>query len=286
METPVGGVKRRLKYTVSEGKKKQKRMSRTVSMNKASKRPKYGASSRYANKVITARDVQDPPVIPMPRQIATLAPEYFNIELNYGEMGELIYFTSPATLSGTYRYRLDGLNDPNYTSTGHQPQGFDVWKTIYKYYRVTKCEVYCELYNITSSTAGPANLSLLAVCGFQSEDQTGYENFDNSALLEAKGTTQYTLFGNNTTYGNSGFTNSAVFTDTFTPESFGISVRDDVNAGTIWTPVGSDPADNKYFVIHCRTFYSTSVTFYVFMKVRLKYTVQFRELVDNYSTAD
>lgn len=43
-----------------------------------------------------------------------------------------------------YRWRLNGLYDPNYSGTGHQPHGYDTLSTIYNRYRVIKAS-----YNIT-----------------------------------------------------------------------------------------------------------------------------------------
>lgn len=42
-------------------------------------------------------------------------------------------------LTGTWRFNLNSLFDPNQTGTGHQPYGFDQLATLYNKYRVISC---------------------------------------------------------------------------------------------------------------------------------------------------
>lgn len=41
-------------------------------------------------------------------------------------------------------FRLNSLFDPDYTSTGHQPLGFDQWAAIYDKYCVTRAAISCR----------------------------------------------------------------------------------------------------------------------------------------------
>lgn len=45
--------------------------------------------------------------------------------------------TLTSTGAWTYVYRLNSVFDPNFTGTGHQPNGFDQWSAFYGKYRVT-----------------------------------------------------------------------------------------------------------------------------------------------------
>lgn len=44
--------------------------------------------------------------------------------------------TSTVGALGSYVFRANGCYDPNYTSTGHQPMGFDQWAALYNHYVV------------------------------------------------------------------------------------------------------------------------------------------------------
>lgn len=41
----------------------------------------------------------------------------------------------------SYIFRANGIFDPNYTGTGHQPMGRDTWATLYNHYLVTGSRV-------------------------------------------------------------------------------------------------------------------------------------------------
>lgn len=51
-----------------------------------------------------------------------------------------------------YQFRANSLFDPDLTGTGHQPYGFDQWKTYYATYMVTSSRITVECIVITSPT--------------------------------------------------------------------------------------------------------------------------------------
>jgi hypothetical protein len=57
-----------------------------------------------------------------------------------------VTLTGASGLIENYQFRLNSLYDPDLTSTGHQPFGFDQWALFYESYVVTKAtyEVYCQ----------------------------------------------------------------------------------------------------------------------------------------------
>lgn len=71
-------------------------------------------------------------------------------------------FSLNPTIGGapqTYVFRANGVYDPNFTGTGHQPRGFDQLMTMYQFFRVDECQV--ELWFEPSDGAGViASLSL------------------------------------------------------------------------------------------------------------------------------
>lgn len=56
-----------------------------------------------------------------------------------------------STLSPFYRFRLNGLNDPNLSGVGHQPHGYDQLSVLYNRYRVIACDWTIHAYPTTGS---------------------------------------------------------------------------------------------------------------------------------------
>lgn len=73
---------------------------------------------------------------------------------------ELIQVTSTIGAIGQYKWRANGMFDPNVTSTGHQPMYFDVLNTIYNHFTVVKS--FIRLYIVGGAGAtNPTILSLM-----------------------------------------------------------------------------------------------------------------------------
>jgi hypothetical protein len=54
---------------------------------------------------------------------------------------------------GLFQFAINDAYDPNYTSTGHQPMGFDQWALFYNHYVVETCAY--ELSVVTADTSTP-----------------------------------------------------------------------------------------------------------------------------------
>lgn len=52
------------------------------------------------------------------------------------------------------KYTINSLFDPRTAIGGHQPRYFDQWAAMYQRYRVTKCDVEVDIYNITPTGIG------------------------------------------------------------------------------------------------------------------------------------
>lgn len=91
---------------------------------------------------------------------------------------KLVYFTSlqDSTTTGLakdYIFNLNSLFDPDYTSSGHQPQSFDQWATYFNRYRVTKAHVQLEAQaDIACSVTFLANNSHNAFTAFSQAEET------------------------------------------------------------------------------------------------------------------
>lgn len=69
-----------------------------------------------------------------------------------------------AAAPATYQWRANGMYDPNYTGTGHQPLYFDQLSTIYDHFTVVKSYIKLTLANASSTPA--------TVCVFLNDDTT------------------------------------------------------------------------------------------------------------------
>jgi len=73
--------------------------------------------------------------------------------LPVSKWGKLPYYDAyfmniPATTTATaYIIRANSLNDPDFTSSGHQPMGFDQMMLFYEHYCVTKAKITVNFFN-------------------------------------------------------------------------------------------------------------------------------------------
>jgi len=111
---------------------------------RARKSPKtYASSKRWRAQVGTngQRSFFNPPRSIVPAFGGPFG-QVFETELNYSE-----YFSlNPTGVSNTsYIFRANGLYDPNFSGSGHQPHGFDQLNVIYENYQVvaSTIEVIC-----------------------------------------------------------------------------------------------------------------------------------------------
>lgn len=82
-------------------------------------------------------------------------PRCFQTTLRYKE--SINMSGSAGALTG-YVYVMNGLYDPNYTSTGHQPMYFDQFMAIYDHYLVIGAKIKCTFANLSGGV--PVNLVL------------------------------------------------------------------------------------------------------------------------------
>jgi hypothetical protein len=62
-----------------------------------------------------------------------------------------VTLSSTATLASTYVFSANGAYDPDITSTGHQPMGFDQMMLWYEHYTVMKSKITVNFTNQSSS---------------------------------------------------------------------------------------------------------------------------------------
>lgn len=70
----------------------------------------------------------------------------------------------PSTGSyATFSYRANGIYDPQVTSGGHQPCGFDRWKLIYQHYVVIGSKVTATFHVNSISSSNPSYVGIKLV---------------------------------------------------------------------------------------------------------------------------
>jgi len=83
---------------------------------------------------------------------------------------------------GTYHFRCNGLYDPDYTSTGHQPYLFDQLSGLYDHYMVKSARIKITAANVLAQQRW-------AVTCFVDDDGTYSSNFQTAVERNTTGTT-------------------------------------------------------------------------------------------------
>jgi hypothetical protein len=96
--------------------------------------------------------------------------------------------STPSGTIGGYNFSANGLFDPDITSTGHQPMGFDQLMLSYNHYCVLTARISVNFKNQTAATRPAVCLRVSPDTSFpsQSGDLIEYGLF-NSEALEGKG---------------------------------------------------------------------------------------------------
>jgi len=96
--------------------------------------------------------------------------------------------TTSGAITATQIFRMNDCYDPDYSSTGHQPMGFDQMMVFYNHFVVVRARLVCDFSNTASTTP--------TVCIRQDADNSALTVISrvleigacNTAVLEYKGT--------------------------------------------------------------------------------------------------
>lgn len=146
------------------------------------------------------------------------------------------FFMNPGLGSvASHIFRANGLYDPDYTSSGHQPYGFDQWMTYYNQFTVlgSKCTARFLNYQGTSGNA--------CMVGIQLKDTATVDNTNPNDIIE-QGRSKWTLiqpFG--------GTRDQAMVTKGFSTKKYyqAYNSLDDIYRGSAL----ADPTEQAYFHI-------------------------------------
>lgn len=95
---------------------------------------------------------------------------------------DVIQLSSTSGVLATHYFRANSLYDPDYTSAGHQPMGFDTMATMYNHYTVLGSKITVRVRNPASSSA--SQVPYYIGCYLTDDLSTGYTTA--SEFIESK----------------------------------------------------------------------------------------------------
>lgn len=175
--------------------------------------------------------------------------------------------TSTANAMSARQYmRLNSINDPDQTGTGHQPLWHDQYAAVYGRYVVLKSRMVANFIAYPNAIA-TTNPSGPIICGI-----TG----DNDASVSSTVTTTLENSVNRMISNNLGGKPEVTLTLDYDPKKdLGLSASDD----TVAALIGSNPSAQWYggvFVVETGPASPTTVT----VRIDVYYTVRFSRIVD------
>lgn len=187
-------------------------------------------------------------------------PKMLKITHKYAEN---VTLTSTTGITQAYRYKANGMYDPNATGGGHQPMFFDQIGAIYQHFTVVGSKITVKFIP-TASSSVPQHVGINI-----NDDSTGVQGIAVDTLAE-QATTNCT---------NIAYTpeKPVILTQTWSAKKhFGGSVLG--NANLIGT-INNDPGELSFFTIYnCACDGATTVACYLI--VEIEYTAIWRELKD------
>jgi hypothetical protein len=182
-------------------------------------------------------------------------PNKFGAKLRY--VDSISVNPGAAGVAGVHVFRATSCYDPDYTSVGHQPRGFDQWMNMFYHFTVIGAKITCE-FALTGQTDDRA-----VVCGVNLKDSaTTYSDKNN--YTEGRNCRTKLLSG-----GAAGDARSCTLTMTYSPKKFlgqahpleGANLKGSATANPtedscfhVWAaPTGS--ADLETIAVHVRIDY-------------------------------
>lgn len=181
-------------------------------------------------------------------------------KLRYASSHQL---TSTAGSMANHKFRANSIYDPDFTSTGHQPMGFDQWATLFNHYVVLGAKITCTFTNNSSAT-NPC------VVGVYLSDDTVIPYSTTDGLIEAKKGQMKPFTADPST--------SLSVVGKYSAKKFFnlVDVKD--NLSRIGAPINNNPSDGTFWnvVMQARNAGTESIN----LQVLIEYIVEFSEPVD------
>lgn len=197
---------------------------------------------------------------PLPRKFTTKLKYVGNDTMNVGATG----------IPAAHVFRINSIYDPDFTTAGHQPMGFDQIAPLYDHWTVIGCKWKATFSsNETGTTTDRAN-----VCGYMisDADKTSYINGSDVNELMENPEVRSTVVANAT-----GGASTKSISGKINPNKFlgraGAPLNDDQLKGTIST----NPAEQAYVNFFVAPMVSGNDTVSVQCLFELEYIVVFHE---------
>jgi hypothetical protein len=193
----------------------------------SSRHPHTGKVARRPKRKLVSR------VSLRPKLSAPLMPSKMRRILRYNTQ---LTLTAPSTSTITnYQFRLNSLYDPDLTSTGHQPMGYDQLTALYNQWVVTRCRVIVNAIMLTDPAYVSGSAGMLAMYGVANDSSVPTTP---SQLIENHQPSYSTV---------SGFQNYCRLVRTFDlPRMFGLSQTQYTADDTFYGQISANPSKNAY----------------------------------------
>lgn len=150
---------------------------------------------------------------------------------------ETVSVSPSGGIVSSYVFRANGIFDPNYTGTGHQPMGRDTWATMYNHYLVTGSRIRATFLPTVGGYLPVAYGCLL-------HDSGSLTATNASTLIEQGLSTQKRLI-----WGSAAYNLPMELVQTFDASKyFGMKAGSDM-IYDLGAQVGQSPADEAFFVL-------------------------------------
>lgn len=163
--------------------------------------------------------------------------------------------TSTSGALASYKFRANGIYDPDYSGGGHQPYLHDTWQTLYNHYMVKSSRI-----TINFSTLN-GNVNPLVVGMYLADDVT--TSLDYTSLAEAgRGTCRLIQGVNTESYSvSTSYSRKAWFAK-------------DANQSAVF---GNDPADEAFYMFYIQSADQLSTTGPIQGIATIEYTIDLSE---------
>lgn len=152
----------------------------------------------------------------------------------YLRYADTVSLTSTVGALGLYQFRANSVQDPDLTSTGHQPMGYDQWAALYNHYVVVGAKI--TIKSLATAQVAPYG----AIMGCYISDDTSFPYSTPDGFIESKRGSWRTLTQQR---------NAVSFTTKFSSKRF-FNVTDiKDNLSRLGATVSGNPSDVAIFNI-------------------------------------